>query len=200
MPIYKLYYFDLRGRAEISRLIFAAAGEKYQDIRYKREEFPQHKSEMPLGQIPVLEVDGVKLPQSISIARYLAKEFQLAGKDNLEQAKVDAVVDTVTDFVVSYFPIHMKADETTKKEALNEQSLKLFKNLQTLQELYQGNDFLVGNHLTYADLWFYDITETVLGVDSTILDKYPNLTKVRQSVENDTKVAAYLKDRPKLPF
>ena len=69
---------------------------------------------MPLGQVPVLEVDGVKLPQSISIARFVAKQFQLAGKDNLEQAKVDAVVDTVTDFVVKYIPIHMKSDEKKK--------------------------------------------------------------------------------------
>jgi glutathione S-transferase len=49
---------------------------------------------MPLGQMPVLEVDGVKLPQSITICRFLAKQFQLAGKDNFEQAKADAVVDT----------------------------------------------------------------------------------------------------------
>jgi glutathione S-transferase len=155
---------------------------------------------MPLGQIPVLEVDGVKLPQSISIARYLANQFQLAGRDNLEQAKVDAVVDTVTDFVSKYFPIYMKSDETTRKEVLNEEGPKHFKNLDILQGLYQGNNFFVGNHLTYADLWFYDIIETVLNVDSTILDKYPNLQKIHKSVENDAKVAAYLKDRPKLPF
>jgi len=37
---------------------------------------------MPLGQIPVLEFDGTKLPQSMSITRFLAKQFQLAGRDN----------------------------------------------------------------------------------------------------------------------
>jgi len=56
-----------------------------------------HKAEMPLGQMPVLEFDGIKLTQSLSIARFLAKQFQLAGKDNFEQAKVDAVVDTIID-------------------------------------------------------------------------------------------------------
>ncbi|CAF4775331.1 unnamed protein product, partial [Rotaria sp. Silwood1] len=93
MSIYKLFYFNIRARAEISRLIFAAAGQKFQDVRYDRNQWSSHKNEMPLGQIPVLEYNGTKLPQSLSIARFLAKQFQLAGKDNFEQAKVDAVVD-----------------------------------------------------------------------------------------------------------
>jgi len=38
--------------------------------------------------MPVLEVDGVKVPQSMTIARFLAKQFGLAGKDNFEQALI----------------------------------------------------------------------------------------------------------------
>ena len=54
---------------------------------------------MPFGQIPVLEVDGEMIGQSTSIARFLAKEFQLAGKDNLEQAQADMVVDACNDLI-----------------------------------------------------------------------------------------------------
>lgn len=43
---------------------------------------------MPYGQMPVLEVNGVKLSQSRAIERFLAKKFDLAGKDEWEQAKV----------------------------------------------------------------------------------------------------------------
>jgi glutathione S-transferase len=52
---------------------------------------------MPLGQIPVLEFDGQVLSQSLTIARFLAKEFGLAGKTNLEQAQADMVIDTGND-------------------------------------------------------------------------------------------------------
>lgn len=79
MSTYKLHYFDGRGRAEVSRLIFAVAGEKYDDIRLERSEWPIKKSEMPLGQLPVLEYNGTKLAQSMSIARFLDKQFHLAG-------------------------------------------------------------------------------------------------------------------------
>ncbi|CAF4173550.1 unnamed protein product, partial [Adineta steineri] len=64
--------------------------------------------------MPVLEVDGVKLPQSMSIARFLAKQFNLAGKDNLEQAKVDTVVDTMIDAMDKLGPIRRQADEAKK--------------------------------------------------------------------------------------
>lgn len=83
MPNYKLNYFNGRGRAEITRLIFAAAGAKFTDNRV--EDWPALKPQAPLGQLPFLEVDDVKLPQSIAIARFAARENNLAGKTNLEQ-------------------------------------------------------------------------------------------------------------------
>ncbi len=72
----------------MSRLIFAAAGHQFEDIRYESSEWPSHKSKMPLGQMPVLEVGGFKLPQSLSIARFLAKQFNLAGEDNMRNLEI----------------------------------------------------------------------------------------------------------------
>ena len=88
LTTYKFYYFNSRDRGELSRLIFAAAGQKFEDIRIEGSQWPTRKPEMPLSQMPVLEVDGVKLPQSMTIARFLAKQFGLAGKDNFEQALI----------------------------------------------------------------------------------------------------------------
>ncbi|CAF4189096.1 unnamed protein product, partial [Rotaria sordida] len=171
MSTYKLIYFNGRGRAEVSRLIFAAAGQKYDDVRYERNEWPAHKSEMPLGQMPVLEVDGTKLPQSLTIARFLAKQFQLAGKDNLEQAKVDAVADTLSDLVSKYGPIRFEQDATKKEELtkkfLAEELPKHLQNLETLGKLYgNGGPFFVGNRLTWVDLYFYDMAANILQVDA----------------------------------
>jgi glutathione S-transferase len=57
----------------------------------------------PLGQLPYMTVDGVKLPQSSSIARFLANRFNLAGKDDLEKAKADVIIDTINDLLNSYY-------------------------------------------------------------------------------------------------
>ena len=43
MPSYKLIYFNSRGAAEVSRLLFAVAGREYEDVRIPREEWPDKK-------------------------------------------------------------------------------------------------------------------------------------------------------------
>ncbi|CAF3402223.1 unnamed protein product [Rotaria socialis] len=205
MSTYKLYYFNSRGRAEVSRLIFAAAGQKYEDIRYNQDEWPSHKTEMPLGQMPVLEFNSAKLPQSKSIARFLAKQFHLAGRDNLEQAKVDAVIDTIDDLIPKLISIFFEQDETKKEELrkkyFDEELPKHFQNLDVLlKEFGNSGLFFVGNHLTWADLYFYDLSETLLGMNGNCLDIYPRLKQNREEVEKQPKISEYLNNRPKTPF
>ena len=205
MATYKLYYFNGRGRAEAARLVLAAAGQKYEDIRFEGEQWPSHKSEMPLGQLPVLEFNGVKLPQSISIARFLAKQFNLAGKDNFEQAQVDAVVDTIVDLVNKFIAVRFEKDEAKKEELgktfFGEELPKQLKNVETLGKLYgKGGAFFVGNQLTWADLLFYDIGESLLGAEANALDNFTFLKQNRAEVAKLPQIAEYLKSRPVTPF
>lgn len=50
-----------------------------------------------MGQMPVLEVDGQRVHQSIAIERYLGKRFGLAGANDWESLQIDSAVDTVND-------------------------------------------------------------------------------------------------------
>jgi glutathione S-transferase len=86
MSAFKFHYFDGRGRGELTRLIFVASGTPFEDHRVSYEkEWPHRKNETPIGQMPYLEYNGTVLPQSIAIARFIAKENNLAGQGNLEQ-------------------------------------------------------------------------------------------------------------------
>lgn len=51
-----------------------------------------------MGQIPMLEIDGLKLYQSAAILRYLSKQFGVAGKDDLENLQIDMIAASVEDF------------------------------------------------------------------------------------------------------
>lgn len=205
MSTYKLHYGNARGRGEVIRLIFSAAGQKFEDIRYGVSEWPAHKSEMPLGQVPVLEYNGTKLPQSMSIARFLANEFHLAGKDNFDQGKVDAVVDTINDLTAAYVPVRWESDEIKKQELtkkfFGEEVPKQLKNLEVLAKLYgNGGAFFVGNQLTWADLLFHEAGHVLLDADETCLNSHPWLKQNRQEVEKQPTIAAYLKGRPKTAY
>lgn len=56
---------------------------------------------MPMEQIPVLEVDGQRVHQSLAIERYLAKRVGLTGDNDWENLQIDSVVDTVNDLRIS---------------------------------------------------------------------------------------------------
>lgn len=63
-------------------------------------------SAAPLGQLPLLEIDGKVMFQSLAIARFLAKKFGLYSEDPLEAYEIDNVVDTINDFRASKFDIN----------------------------------------------------------------------------------------------
>ncbi|XP_054941803.1 hematopoietic prostaglandin D synthase isoform X5 [Physeter macrocephalus] len=144
MPNYKLTYFNMRGRAEIIRYIFAYLDIKYEDHRIERSDWPEIKSTLPFGKVPILEVSGLNLHQSLAIARYLTKNTDLAGKTELQQCQVDAVVDTLDDFM-SRFPWAEKKQDIKDqmfKELLTCDASHLLQDLDT----YLGEkEWFIGN-------------------------------------------------------
>lgn len=50
-----------------------------------------------MAQLPVLEVDGKLYHQSTAIVRFLAKTFNLNGKDEFEDIQIDIAYETISD-------------------------------------------------------------------------------------------------------
>lgn len=51
MPTYKLHDFDRYGRAEITRLIFAASGTEFEDVQIKKDDWPGIKYSKEISRI-----------------------------------------------------------------------------------------------------------------------------------------------------
>ena len=51
--------------------------------------------------MPVLEYDGEEIAQSLTVARFLAKKCGLGGRNELEMAQADMVVDHMGDCLQS---------------------------------------------------------------------------------------------------
>lgn len=58
---------------------------------------------MPMGKVPVLEIDGKVLNQSMAIARYLSKKAGLAGSDDWESLLIDIAVDNIQDLRIGKY-------------------------------------------------------------------------------------------------
>jgi len=206
MPTYKLTYFNGRGRAEIIRLVFAAAGVDYQDFRLERDQWPSHKADTPFGQVPMLEVDGVKLCQSNACARYLATKYNLAGKNELERAQADMIVDCLEDSLKPILSFFMEKDEAKKSEGkkkyCDEQLPGYLTHLENILKANHGGDgYFVGNELTWADLSFLQFVSWIpmCGCDKP-LDKFPKLKALKEKVEKLPKIAAWIAKRPQTEF
>ncbi|CAF0719018.1 unnamed protein product [Brachionus calyciflorus] len=206
MPSHKLNYFNLRGRGEIIRLIFAAAGAEFTDNRIEFDQWPALKADTPLGQLPYLTIDdSIHIPQSMAIARYVARETGLAGKNNLQQAQADAIVDTIMEPVNYYWSNIFKIQDANEKaEAfkafLVDQGAKGAKNVEKLIGLYGSNGYSVGDSLTWADLAVYDVASALLSKHPEFSDKFPVLAAVYKNVLANEKLANYVKNRPETPF
>jgi len=206
MTGYKLTYFNFRGRGEIVRYVFAAAGVAYEDNRIEREQWPELKPTTPFGQIPVLEFDGVKLCQSNTIARFLARRFNLAGKSDLDQARADMIIDCIEDTVNPGYAVFFEKDPTRqaelKKKWLEEQlpaSLDRFEKI--LKENKGGDGYFVGDDLTWADLGLFVISNVVNHIGAgDLLEKRPKLFALHRRVETLPRIAEYLANRPKSDY
>ncbi len=61
----------------------------------------------------MLSWDGEEVGQSVTIARFCAKKTGLAGKDDLEQARADAIVDQVIDCFAGMIGVIFASDSTS---------------------------------------------------------------------------------------
>lgn len=98
----QVIYFNLRGRAEVLRLLLSALNEKYDDERLSGEQWGQLKPSMKYGQLPVLTLEsGEQMNESMAIARYLARKGKLHGKNEWETYLIDRAIDTVGFIYIS---------------------------------------------------------------------------------------------------
>ncbi|XP_037032093.1 glutathione S-transferase-like [Bradysia coprophila] len=198
-PTYKLYYFNIRALAEPIRYALAYGGITYEDVRVEREDWPKLKPTMPMGQMPVLEVDGKRVHQSIAILRYVAKIVGLAGADDWENLQIDSAVDTINDLRQKMAAVHFEADEAVKlkkRETLLNETVPFY--LGKLEELaVNNNGHLAASKLTWADLFFASLLELFkIWTGPDVLAKYPNLAKTAENVYNLDSIKDWIKRRP----
>ncbi|KAL5019340.1 hypothetical protein ScPMuIL_005062 [Solemya velum] len=118
MPTYKLTYFDGKGRAEVIRMAFAAGVVKYEDVRVRIQDWPTVKPTMPLGVMPVLEVDGKIVSQTLAILRYVGRECGLYGRTSWEGAEIDCLLDTLNDIWGSHGRLLSEQDPDKKEHSM----------------------------------------------------------------------------------
>ncbi|KAJ8285280.1 hypothetical protein GJAV_G00025000 [Gymnothorax javanicus] len=199
MSPYKLIYFNMRGRAELSRYILAYAEIPFLDQRVEWKDWPSLKSSFPLEQLPVLEVQGVELNQSLAIARFLAKEAGLAGKSRLEEAQADALVESLNDFTL-LIPWREENPEMKKQKIDELFDCQAPKLLSFLEKHLGCRDWLVGDAVTWADLYWHVCFTTFSILRPDFASQNPDLCALFHRVGNIPQLARWIQNRPSSQF
>ncbi|XP_078620474.1 hematopoietic prostaglandin D synthase-like [Branchiostoma floridae x Branchiostoma japonicum] len=195
MPSYKLTYFKHWGRGGVLRLLFAAGGIEFEDVRIEREQWPELKPKTPMGQIPILEVDGTIICQRRAIARFIAKKAGLAGKTPLEEARADMIVDGMADIEGKVVDFYIEKDATRKQEKIKDFAEKTLPTvLDSLEKLASPGGHFVGDALTWADVDFFAMMYFLKDhLPSDPVTGYVNLSKVRDNVMSNPGIADWMK-------
>ena len=219
MPM-KLTYFNVRGLAETSRILLALGGEEYEDFRYpldvidmskhemKKDEFDKDKADgklvTSLNKVPFLEVDGVTIPQSKSMERFLARRFNMMGSNDVEAAQIDAICESVRDFKDMYQKVRFLPEDEKEAGMKEWFTSTLVERLTLLENQLVGESgFSVGNTMSLSDVVlftfiteFFDNKEASL--NATLAS--PKIRAVVDRVSSDEKVVKWLTERPKTSF
>lgn len=213
----KLVYFNVRGLAETSRMLFALANVEYEDFRYPlevvdmtthqmvKDEFDKDKSDnkllKSLNKVPYLEDDGEIIPQSKTIERYLANKFNMMGSSELEAAHIDSICESVRDFKDMYQKVRVAED---KEKASSEWfTTTLVEKLVLLEHLLGDNGFSVGSETTLSDVVLYSFITNFFdnkdaAMNATLTS--PKLRKIIERVSNIPEMIQWLENRPKTDF
>ncbi|XP_026295805.1 uncharacterized protein LOC552283 [Apis mellifera] len=202
MSTYKLTYFPVKGLGEPIRFLLSYAGISFEDERFDRDDWPKIKPTTPFGQVPVLDVDGKKIAQSVAISRYLAKKSGLAGKDDWEALEIDSIVDTIHDVRARLAAFHYEENEEIKaaKRKIADEVVPYY--LERLDAQVKNNGgYFVGGALSWADLSFVALLDYLNFMNgSDLIEKYDNLKQLKEKVLNLPAIKSWLDKRPHSDF
>jgi len=211
-PKLTLYYFDIQGPAEPARLALTIGGIEFTDKRVSFDEMKAMRAAGELkggGQVPQLHIgDKEVLSQSNAIATYCSKLAGLYPSDPLAAARVDEIIQFITEDVRSrcIYPT-MRVDDAEEKAKMRktlaeEQLPEKFKLLEAMMD----STYCCGDALTLADFYVYGLLNwigmnTLDGVPHTIILEYKKLTKLVVTLNNHPKIKAWNAEKnPKLPW
>jgi len=143
--------------------VLAYAGAKYDDVRLPApwdnpKPWAALKPTTPYGQCPLLEWDGEEIAQSMAITRFLAAQFGLKGRNNVESAQVDEIVDAIEDVIGVTIKTHFEEDPVAKAAKVAELNKSaVLPMLQSVEKrlVSRGGQFLVGNNISLADIHLF---------------------------------------------
>ncbi|XP_062428941.1 glutathione S-transferase-like [Rhea pennata] len=193
----KLHYSRGRGRMESIRWLLAAAGVEFEEefIETKEDlEKLRNDGALLFQQVPMVEIDGMKMVQTRAILSYIAAKHNLYGKDLKERAWIDMYVEGTTDlmWMIIYLPFQPAEAKGKNLALIIERATARYFPVYEKALKDHGHDYLVGNKLSWADIHLLEAILMVEECKPDVLSAFPLLQAFKERISNIPTIKKFL--------
>uniref|UniRef100_L7N1J5 Glutathione S-transferase n=1 Tax=Myotis lucifugus TaxID=59463 RepID=L7N1J5_MYOLU len=194
----KLHYFNARGRMESIRWLLAAAGVEFEEqFLASPEDLEKLRNEdgsLMFQQVPMVEIDGMKLAQTRAILNYIAAKYNLYGKDIKERALIDMYSEGMADLneMILHLPLCPPDQKDAKMTQIREKTTnRYFPAFEKVLKSH-GQHYLVGNRLSRADIHLVELIYYIEEIDPSLMANFPLLKALKTRISNLPPVKKFL--------
>ncbi|XP_040839062.1 glutathione S-transferase Yc-like [Ochotona curzoniae] len=192
-----LHYLDARGRAESIRWLLAAAGVEFEEkFITSKEDLQKMRNDgvLMFQQLPLVEIDGMKLVQTRAILNYIANKYNLYGKDMKERALIDMYTEGIADLniMVLHYPFLPPVEQETNLAQIKDKTKNRYFSAFEKVLKSHGQDYLVGNKLSKADIHLVELIYNVEEIDPSATANFPLLQALKTRISNLPTVKKFL--------
>ena len=192
---FKLYYFKTNGRAAVIKALFSYSKVKFENIFVDSnwKELKKNTALFEFGQVPILVHNDKILSQSKAIFVYLARLFDLYGKNIDDKYQIDSLLSSYDDISKYYTPLFFPKtdDEKNNKEKYKEiyrNELKRFFGIYEERYKKLGNGkYYLGNYFSLADIYLVinmNVFSKAVGGFQFIKNNAPKLSELLERLRN----------------
>ncbi|XP_072264543.1 glutathione S-transferase 3-like [Pyxicephalus adspersus] len=190
-----LYYFNGRGRMESVRWALAAVGVEFEEkLLESKDEYEKlvKSGDLLFQQVPMVEIDGMKLVQTKAILSYIAGKYNIYGKDLKERVFIDMYVEGTTDFLALIMTSFFMDEAEKKKQWDLVKQRALNRYFPVYEKALENEEYLVGKTFSLADVYLLDAILSAEELHPDILQNFPNLQAFKARISSMPTIKKFL--------
>ena len=198
-----LHYWDIRGLAQVPRLLLALAGVEYEDRLYSDNEvWAKAKSEMKSAfpNIPALEHPELPftLTESKAVIQFIARRYKLYGDTAVEAAVVDNLIFRAEDVRASFTGLVYGSKNFAEDRVAFEAALP--GRLAPFERFLAGRStrHAASNSVTSADIFLYELFLVLSRFCPAVFAALPQCLALRDTVAGLPQLQAVIQRTAKL--
>ncbi len=189
----ELVYFNMRGRAEASRLLLTVVDASFEDHRVcDVAQWSKLKPRLPFGALPILKDGPSTLSQSHAILRYLAYRYELLQNSLIDQSIYDEAQFSLAEAQEDLWQFAWREDYLTDPEPYATGRLSFFLNSLQAHLAQHGGDCWIGNSISHIDCLAFAFLDELRAFFPTTLASFARLSEFHETFKNRPPVHAYI--------